>query len=218
MPWLLGVVIASALLAVQAVSAGEWSVRVQDDAHRPVGDAVATLVPDAPLPGSAPRAPASTRIIDQKDETFVPYVLVLRPGDTVVFRNSDATRHHVYSFSAVKSFEFVLAPGEKSDPLMLDKPGIVAVGCNIHDHMLTYLYVSDAPDIGISGPDGVIGFPSLPPGRYTLHVWHPQLHPGRAELTQVVQVTDNASTPPLSVTLSLLPDPRTRMDREHMEY
>jgi len=216
MRWLLGVVIASALLAARAVSAGEWSIHVQDDAHRPVGDAVATLVPDVPAPASA--AASSTKIIDQKNETFVPYVQVLRPGDAVVFRNSDATRHHVYSFSTLKSFELVLAPGQKSDPLTFDKPGIAAVGCNIHDHMVTYVYVSDAPYIGISGPDGVIAFSSLPPGRYTLHVWHPQLHPGRAELTQVVQISDSAPPAPLSVTLSLLPDPRTRMDREHMEY
>ncbi|HET6555436.1 MAG TPA: methylamine utilization protein [Dyella sp.] len=216
MRWLLGVVIASMLLAVQAASAGDLSIRVQDDARRPVGDAVATLEPD--VPAAAPHMPSASRIVDQKNETFVPYVQVLRPGDTVVFRNSDATRHHVYSFSPVKSFELVLAPGERSAALTLDKPGIAAVGCNIHDHMLAYLYVSDAPNIGVSGPDGVIGFASLPPGRYTLHVWHPQLHPGQAELTQVIQVAGNAPNPPVSVTLSLLPDPRMRMDREHMGY
>ena len=43
------------------------------------------------------------KIIDQRDETFIPYVEIFRPGDQVVFRNSDRTRHHVYSFAPAKS-------------------------------------------------------------------------------------------------------------------
>lgn len=217
MRWLPCLVAAVSLLAGPSAAAGELALRVRDDAHRPVSDAVATLIPESASP-AAPAPPPAVRIIDQKNETFVPYVQILRPGDSVVFRNSDATRHHVYSFSRVKSFEFVLAPGESSTPLAMDKLGIAAVGCNIHDHMATYLYVSDAAHIAMSGADGGIRFDRLPPGRYTLHLWHPQLHPGRPEITLAVTIDDRTPTAPLDLNVSLLPDPRTRMDREHMEY
>ncbi len=217
MRWLLLVVIAFALLCGQPAVAGDLSIQVLDDAHRPVGDAVVTLTADGDVATATRKEPPVTRIIDQKNETFLPYVQVLHPGDLVVFRNSDTTRHHVYSFSQVKSFEFVLRPGESSPPLTLDRLGIAAVGCNIHDHMITYLYVSDAPAIAVSGTDGRASLPKLPPGRYTLHVWHPQLHPGRPEVTQAIQVGD-AAAPPVTVTLSLLPDPRMSMDREHIGY
>ncbi|MHA6205891.1 methylamine utilization protein [Dyella soli] len=215
MRWLLVVVIAFALLYGRQAVAGDLLVHVADEAHRPVSDAVITLTSE--LAPAARHAAPAVKTIDQKNETFLPYVQVLRPGDMAVFRNSDTTRHHVYSFSPVKSFEFVLRPGESSPPLTLERVGIAAVGCNIHDHMITYLYVSDADSIAVSGVDGHATLTDLAPGRYTLHVWHPQLHPGRPEITQVVQVNEHAA-PPVAITLSLLPDPRMQMDREHIGY
>ena len=99
-------------------------------------------------------------VIDQKNLMFLPYIEVFRPGDAVVFRNSDGTRHHVYSFSPAKAFEFVLAPGQSSPPMTLDQAGvIVVVGCNIHDQMASYLVVSDAPWIATTGKDGRAIFP-----------------------------------------------------------
>jgi hypothetical protein len=135
-----------------------------------------------------------------------------------VFRNSDSTRHHVYSFAAIKTFEFVLRPGESSPALSMDQAGVAAVGCNIHDHMATYLFVSAVPAIAMSSHDGSATLGHLAPGRYTAHVWHPQLHPGRAEPIQSVTIAGDTDTVQLSFTLSLLPDPRMFMDREHLDY
>jgi plastocyanin len=162
-----------------------------------------------------PRARA-VRIIDQKDLMFLPYIEVFRPGDAVVFRNSDRTRHHVYSFSQAKAFEFVLAPGQSSPPLTLDKAGVVAVGCNIHDQMAAYLVVTAAPSVARSGSDGRATFGAPAPGTYEVGAWHPRQRPGRpASATVVVTATSPVS---ISLTLSLLPDPRQQMDREHMQY
>jgi len=95
---------------------------------------------------------------DQKNLMFMPYIEVFRPGDEVVFRNSDRTRHHVYSFSSNRTFEFVLAPGQSSARMKLDKSGVIAGGCNIHDQMATYLYVSDAPWIARTARETSVGF------------------------------------------------------------
>jgi plastocyanin len=212
-------VVASLLLGnAWPVLAAEVTVHLDDGRGHAVSDAVVMLIPDAaPAAASAPPAPA-THVVDQRDETFVPYVQLLRPGDEVVFRNSDSTRHHVYSFAAIRTFEFVLRPGESSPALVMDKSGIAAVGCNIHDHMITYLFVSAVPAIALSGGDGNATIGHLAPGRYTAHVWHPQLHPGHPQPSQSVTIGGDADTGHLDFTLSLMPDPRMFMDREHLDY
>lgn len=223
MRWLRMIVMAFVLPLAWPAAASDLTVKVIGGDGKPVSDAVLTVTLDAPAPdpdraSSNERPAPTTRIIDQRNETFLPYVQVFRPGDKVVFRNSDTTRHHVYSFSPVKAFEFVLRPGESSPPLTLDQIGIAAVGCNIHDHMITYLVVSDAQNIAVSGPNGQITLPHLAAGQYTLHVWHPQSHPGRADIVRAIHIDGNTSPAPITLTLSLIPDPRMQIDREHLGY
>ncbi|MFC4526187.1 methylamine utilization protein [Dyella halodurans] len=223
MRWLRMIVMAFVLPIAWPAAASDLTVKVIGGDGKPVSDAVLTVTRDDPAtdsakPPSDEHAAAATRIIDQKNETFLPYVQVFRPGDSVVFRNSDTTRHHLYSFSPIKSFEFVLRPGESSPALTLDHAGIAAVGCNIHDHMITYLYVSDAESIAVSGPDGQVTLPHLTAGHYTLHLWHPQLHPGRPDIVRAIRIDGNASPEPITMALSLIPDPRLQIDREHLGY
>ena len=136
----------------------------------------------------------------------------------MVFRNSDNTRHHAYSFAPAGQFEFVLAPGESSAPLQLDKLGVIAVGCNIHDQMITYLYVTDTPLVAHSGGDGIAQLSNLPKGDYAVRVWHPQLRPGAGADLRRLTITDASELKNLEFTLSLLPDPRLPPDRERAGY
>ena len=200
-----------------SAAAAEVSVQVEDARGRPAADAVVTVSPEGDQAKPGPASPA-TRYIDQRDETFIPYVEVFRPGDAVVFRNSDRTRHHAYSFAPATAFEFVLGPGEKSSPLVLEKPGVVAVGCNIHDRMITYLFVSGAPYAVKTGADGRALVGDLPPGRYTVRVWHPQLRPGAEGFAQAVGLAEAGERRNVSATLTLIPDPRLQADREKARY
>lgn len=197
-----------------AAGGGTISVVVGDGRGTPVPDAIVSATPRVP-DARPPRGPAVRRTIDQKDLAFVPSLEVFRPGDEVVFRNSDATRHHVYSFSPAARFEFVLAPRESSPALRLERPGIVAVGCNIHDSMIAWLYVSDAPWIARTGADGRASFDGLPPGTYEVRAWQPRLKPGRSEPSQTIVVTA-AGVAAASFALPLLPPPRA--DHEPMQY
>jgi plastocyanin len=198
--------------------AAKVDVHLTDGHGHGVDDAVITLTPDGAPDRAANTPPSATHIVDQKDEVFIPYVQVMRPGDKVVFRNSDSTRHHVYSFSKVKAFEFVLSPGESSPAMTVDNQGIAAVGCNIHDHMITYLFVSDAPAIAMSTHGGLATLDHLAAGHYTMHVWHPQLHPGKPETTRAVIIANEMDVQHVALDLSLIPDPRMFMDREHLDY
>jgi plastocyanin len=196
------------------------TIQVDDDQGHAVGDAVVTVLPEDTSVKLTPKRAleSTTKIIDQKDETFIPYVQVFRPGDKVLFRNSDQMRHHVYTFSPIKPFEFVLVPGDSSKPIELDQTGVIAVGCNIHDQMITYLYISDAPWIAQSGADGKVEFGDIPAGQWNVRVWHPRLRPGKPDLAQSTTTVTTGEPKVLSFRLSLLPDSRRDFDREHTRY
>jgi plastocyanin len=207
-------------LTAAPLSAGELIVRIDDGHGKPAGDAVVTAYREGESGVEAHVAAehaAATRIIDQRDETFLPYVEIFRPGDQVVFRNSDRTRHHVYSFSPAKTFEFVIAPGASTPPVTLDQVGEISVGCNIHDQMITHLFVSNAPWIARSTADGNAIIEDLPAGTYIVQVWHPQLRPGKPEPRQTLVVGETQVSAAFS--LALLPDPRQGAgDRERSRY
>jgi len=220
-PWLwIGIVVWAATLAFAAsASAAELKIQVNDDKGHPVGDAVVTVLPQDPAQKIPDRRTASaTKIIDQKKETFIPYIEIFRPGDKVLFRNSDQMRHHVYTFSPLKAFEFVLVPGESSKPIELDQTGVIAVGCNIHDMMITYLYVSDAPWIAQSDANGRVSFQDVPAGAWNVRVWQPRLRPGKPDLAQSATILAADESKVLTFALSLLPDSRHEFDREHTRY
>jgi hypothetical protein len=89
----------------------------------------------------------------------------------------------VYSFSPAKRFELPLYAGVPAEPIVFDKPGVVVLGCNIHDWMVGYVYVSESPYFPKTGSDGRALLADLPPRAYTLRVRHPQLD-GAEEATQ----------------------------------
>jgi hypothetical protein len=99
-------------------------------------------------------------------------VSVVQVGTPVQFPNRDPIRHHVYSFSAAKTFEIKLYAGTPAAPIVFDKPGDVVLGCNIHDHMLAYVYVVDTPWFAKTDKDGQARIEGVPAGEYDLHLWH----------------------------------------------
>jgi plastocyanin len=81
----------------------------------------------------------------QQKKQFVPEVLVVPVGSEVRFPNHDTVRHHVYSFSPAKKFELKLYTGTPANPVLFDRPGVVVLGCNIHDQMVGWILVVDTP-------------------------------------------------------------------------
>jgi len=201
--------VAFSILVLGEARAATITATVTDDMGRLLPDAVVMITPEAGTP-SPPlqdsRIAAAT--IDQKAETFVPFVVVIRTGGTVTFHNSDPIRHHVYSFSAIRQFEMVQAPGETTPPIRFDQPGSAAIGCNIHDHMTAYIHVTDAPWAMVTDANGRAVIADVPSGRFVATVWHPRLRP-RAEppAVNLVLSHDNST---ITVTLPVLPPRRAR--------
>jgi plastocyanin len=172
-----------ASLTALALSLGRaWAstveVDVTDGHGHPLSDAVIELSPaDSSSSTPATKLPADS-IINQRHETFLPLVTLIHKGGRVIFTNNDTTMHQVYSFSDIKQFAFEIDEGERSQPVVFDKPGIAAIGCNIHDQMITYVYVAAQPFAGLSSNAGQAVMEKVPEGKYHGAVWHPQLPPG----------------------------------------
>ena len=109
----------------------------------------------------------------QSGQRFRPFVLPIQVGTTVEFPNRDPFRHHVYSFSASKTFELKLYDSSEAEKVTFDKEGAIPLGCNIHDNMLAYIYVVGTPHFELSSDEGLSVIENLPAGDYTVEAWHP---------------------------------------------
>ncbi len=169
-----------------SAAGADLNINVRDRSGQPIGEVVVLL---EPLAGEAkPNSPPASAVVDQLHQQFVPGVIAVRTGTAISFPNSDTVSHQVYSFSPAKRFELGLYRGVPRDPIVFDKPGIVVLGCNIHDNMIGYVYVTDAPYFGTTDADGHFRS-ALPLGKYRVHVWSPRL-----------STQDNATERELTVT------------------
>ncbi len=193
----------AALASMQAAGATLAVTVHQRDGH-PLSGAVVTV--EALSPALAPPAPVEA-IMDQVQLEFVPDVLIVPVRSTVLFPNSDAVSHQVYSFSNARRYQLPLYRGKAHPPITFDQTGVVTLGCNIHDNMLAYIVVTDAPFFGRTGKDGAFGAGDVPTGRYRLRVWHPSIN--EPEVERVVEVSGDRASFEIALTRDLHPAPLT---------
>lgn len=196
--------IAAFLLLAANLTADEATLAVRViHGDLPVADAVVSLVPlDAPAPVHAP----ADAIVAQEDKEFDPYVTPVLVGTRITFPNRDTVQHHIYSLSKPKRFEKPLYASGASESVLFDQPGVVALGCNIHDWMVAYVVVLPTPWFAKTGAEGSAQLAGTPPGRYRLEVWHPRL----ARLVVRDITLGPGGSPTETVTLTLKPDRRIR--------
>ena len=173
-----------ALTVPSSARAADVVVDVRGADGRPLAGAVVSV--ETPR-GGAPvlRGPY---MIEQRDIAFRPDVLIVPVGASVVFPKRDKVRHHVYSFSKAKKFDLKLYGREESRSVVFDQPGIVALGCNIHDRMSGTIYVTASPFTVRVGTDGRAALPGVPTGSVTIRVWHPSIRAPGNTLTRTATV------------------------------
>jgi plastocyanin len=192
------------LLAAHAAWAADLEATVKDEGGHAVAEAVLVAVPEV-----APPKPARAKLeqVEQIDQEFVPRVKPVLVGSAVSFPNRDSVRHHVYSFSPPKRFDLPLYVGTPANPVVFDQPGVVTIGCNIHDWMVGYIYVSESPYFATTDAKGTAKLAGLPPGAYTVRIWHPQLAVPEQSTRRRVELSDAAH---LDWQLALKPEVRIR--------
>src|SRR6185369_6467571 len=80
--------------------------------------------------------------------------------------------------------------GQTHAPVLFDQPGIVTLGCNIHDNMAAFIVVTAAPFFGRTDARGGWTISNLPEGSYRIRVWHPLLADPTRMLERPVRVGD----------------------------
>ena len=121
-----------------------------------------------PQPASLP-----TKQVTQKDLTFIPALLPVRVGTKVEFPSLDDTYHNIFSYSPAKRFDLGrYRPDERPVPSeVFDKPGLVTLRCDIHEHMRGLILVLNTPHFVMTDTDGHFRLEGLPAGHYTLKAW-----------------------------------------------
>jgi plastocyanin len=194
----------AALVAASPAVAGDIAVQVRTASGVGVPNAVVTL-----YPGGRP-SPLGARSgayqIAQRDLQFAPFVLVVPVGASVSFPNFDNVRHHVYSFSPVRRFELRLYAREQERSVRFDRPGIVPLGCNIHDGMIAFIDVVDTAFAARTDNAGRVNFTSVPGGPVTVRVWHPYLRAPGNQLELGLSVPHNGRVAQ-AVPVNLRPPP-----------
>ena len=138
---------------------------------------------------TAPAAATSPAhiVMDQKDLAFVPGTLPVVRGTVVEFRNSDDVEHNVFSPSQeVTHFDLGTYRRGESRSVVFDQIGEVLVLCNIHMEMAARILVVRDPFFARAARDGTYRIESVPPGAYTVRIWHDGWLPS----TRAVEVRD----------------------------
>jgi plastocyanin len=152
------------------------TVSVTDETGHPLANAVVMLEPAS---GKVPVKPMPQVDIGQAKRQFTPQLTVVTVGTPVNFPNFDTVRHHVYSFSPIKTFELKLYAGVPNSPVVFDKPGAAVLGCNIHDRMAAWVVVVDTPHHARSSDNGEARLDGVAAGAYRLLAWHAGVPAGK---------------------------------------
>ncbi|MFT4763347.1 MAG: plastocyanin [Oleispira sp.] len=206
-------------LAESAIS--QVRLTVVDQYNSPLANAVIDYESSISAKPSTLEKPSTVEpiyIMDQVDKQFSPSVLIIPENGLVSFPNSDDIRHHVYSFSEAKTFELKLYAGKPKSPLHFNKRGLVVMGCNIHDSMVGYIYVTDSKNTVMSDDKGqVLLAPDLPLNT-ELQVWHPSSSIGLSNHTRLI--IDQAILDKGEITLVITtnePEPRDSFEELNVD-
>jgi plastocyanin len=133
------------------------------------------------------RPPARPVSMDQKGLKFVPHVVAIQKGQTVLFQNSDNVRHNIFTPDGDKYNLGTWGQGE-SKTHTFTTTGIFHQLCNVHPEMGGVIVVLDNPFFAVTGDDGKFTIPNVPPGKYTLKTWGEKLGDSSREVTVVAGV------------------------------
>lgn len=144
--------------------------------------------------------PEESVLIDQKNCTFVPHVVAAHKYQKIELLNSDPTLHNVNAKSKNSRGFNIGFPSKGMKRLVSFSADElhIPIRCDLHPWMKGFIAVFDHPYFQVTGPDGSFSFSPLPPGKYTVAVWHEKL----GSQTQVMEIKPK-KTKDLRFTFSL---------------
>ena len=123
--------------------------------------------------GGAAKAVKAT--VDQHGCKFVPHVTAMTPGE-LDLKNSDDILHNIHTYSTANpSINKAQPKFKKVMAEKFEKPEMIKLTCDVHSWMLGWVAVMPSPFFGVTDADGVTKIDDVPPGKYTVEVWHETL-------------------------------------------
>jgi plastocyanin len=132
---------------------------------------VVWLIPEA-APGARVATPLKAHM-DQRDLRFVPRVVAVTPGSTVMFSNSDRMRHNVFHpMQRGDGFDLGTWPPGESRSFTFGGEGAYVILCHVHPEMVGFVVVVASPYLTMTDDHGRFHLDGVAPGTYRLRTWH----------------------------------------------
>ncbi len=134
----------------------------------------------------------SDRKLDQTTCVYTPHVVLVGVGQELTINNMDHTLHNVRTASFMNDVVnkvqiYIPNMPHPSDKTTFTEPEVVDVVCDVHGWMKAYVHVVEHAYNAVSGDNGNFELTEVPPGKYTLKVWHEKL----GEMEQQIEVLPN---------------------------
>jgi hypothetical protein len=150
------------------------------------------------ITGKSAGASAQPILIDQVGCEYSPYISAVQTGQKIMVRNSDPMMHNVHPTPAVAgNAEFNKAQMAKAPDLefIYTKPEhFLRFKCDVHPWMFSYVSIFDHPYFAVTGKDGTYKIANVPPGKYTLEVFHRRAAPIGSPVTKEIEVKGESVT------------------------
>ena len=130
-------------------------------------------------------APSSPAVLDQRRCRFVPHVMGIQTGQTLMITNSDSTQHNIHPTPKNNAeFNMTQPSGAEAIVKQFSRPEImVPFKCNQHPWMKAYVGVLSHPFFAVTDKNGFYSISGLPPGTYTVVAWHERFGERTADVT-----------------------------------
>ncbi len=127
--------------------------------------------------------------IDQKNCTYSPHVLAMSKGSELEILTSDLINHNIHTYSFDNDpINMMFLPGQDYS-LEMEEPEVVKVSCDLHGWMEAYIVVTPNSYFAVTQNDGAFEIKDVPPGKYTLRLWHE----GLGEESRKIEIGKNVT-------------------------
>lgn len=165
---------------------------------------VVVSLKDAP-PAAGKVAPVEGASLDQRLCRYIPHVQAVTVGTPLSLMNNDAILHNVHAnVTGMTVFNVAMPIKGQKLPIPMRKPGLMKLQCDAgHTWMNGWIYVFDHPYFAVTDERGAFVIKDVPPGQYTLELWHEPANGQGAGVRTETKVTVSAGTAKVALTLKL---------------
>ena len=135
--------------------------------------------------GKGKKFDASSNLqLDQRGCQFRPHVFIVPAGKSFDLINSDGILHNFRTTATKNPILNKAQPKfKKKLKIKIDKPEIIHANCDVHEWMHAWLIVAEHPYYVLTDENGSFKIGDVPPGTYTLQLWHETLGQQTHKLT-----------------------------------